>query len=323
MLKLKRILLLAPTEMTHSPAFDRAYALARASGASLHIVAFDYVQALALAGLLDPEAMAQAREGYLQMHRQWLEQQARFQRCSHLQVTTEVVWAKSTPAHMLEYINDFCADLVIKDIHHVPALERAFHRPLDWVLLRDCPAHLYFVSEARNPRPRKILAALDLSHLEELTQGLNERILDLATTLANTCGAALHVLNVSSWSVVGEGPMSVPTLSLDRSLRDAITDAQEEAYDALAERYGIEKARRHQLAGRPHKVIELFARQNAFDLLVLGAAHQHGGDGFIGSTVENVLNRAPCSLMIVKPLPVSTEAGLVTPRVDKNQSLPK
>jgi hypothetical protein len=33
--------------------------------------------------------MAQAREGYLQVHRHWLEQQARFQRCEGLQVTTE------------------------------------------------------------------------------------------------------------------------------------------------------------------------------------------------------------------------------------------
>lgn len=80
MFRLKRILLIAPAEMTRTPAFDRAQALARASGALLHIVAFDHVQSLALAGLFDHDAMAQAREGYLQMHRQWLEQQARFQR---------------------------------------------------------------------------------------------------------------------------------------------------------------------------------------------------------------------------------------------------
>ena len=62
--KLKRILLIAPSEMTLTPAFERAHALACATGALLHIVAFDYVQALAVAGLLDHEAMAQAREGY-------------------------------------------------------------------------------------------------------------------------------------------------------------------------------------------------------------------------------------------------------------------
>ena len=57
MLPLKRILLIAPSEMTRTPAFDRAQALARAAGALLHIVAFDYVTSLAMAGLFDHDAM--------------------------------------------------------------------------------------------------------------------------------------------------------------------------------------------------------------------------------------------------------------------------
>jgi universal stress protein E len=303
MLKLKRMLLIAPTEMARTPAFERARALAEATGAALHMVAFDYVQALAVAGLFDHDAMAQAREGYLQVHRHWLEQQARFQVGSGVQVTSEVVWARATPAHMLEYINDFRADLVIKDAHHVPALNRAFHRPLDWLLLRDCPAPVHLVSEARHPLPLKILAAIDLSHLEELTQGLNERILDLAATLASACGAALHVLNVSNWSVLGDAAMSIPNPSLDPSLCQAITDTQQEAFDALAERYAIPQRRRHQLTGIPHTVIEQFARENQFDMLVLGSAYLQGVNGFIGATVESVLNRAPCSLLVAKPLP--------------------
>ena len=302
MLKLKRILLIAPSEMTLSPAFERAYALACATGALLHIVAFDYVPALAVAGLLNHDAMAQAREGYLQVHRHWLEQQARFERCIGIQVTTEVVWARSSLAHLLEYVNDFIPDLVIKDTHYVPALDRAFHRPLDWHLLRECPAHLHLVTSAANPKPMKILAAIDLSHLEELTQGLNDRVLDLASTLAVSCGASLHLLNVSRWSVMSDTPMSVPTSSFDDSLRDAIQDAQQEALDVLAERYCIKNTRRHSLTGNPQKVIGLFAQQNAFDMIVLGTVYHHGYDRFIGSTAESVLNRAPCSLMIVKPL---------------------
>ncbi|AHZ68014.1 hypothetical protein OU5_0935 [Pseudomonas mandelii JR-1] len=303
MLNIKRILLIAPSEMVRTPAFDRAHALACATGALLHIVAFDYVQVLAVAGLFDHDAMAQAREGYLQVHRHWLEQQARFQRCIGLQVTTEVVWGKSSRANVLEYVNDFHPDLVIKDTHHVPALDRAFHRPLDWLLLRDCPSHLHLVTEARNPKPLNILAVIDLSHLEELTQGLNDRILDLASTLAASCGSTVQLLNVSSWSVVGDATMSVPTLSLNDSLRDAVNDAQEEAFEALAERYGIDRQHRHLLTGIPHKVIGLFAKRHAFDMVVLGTAYSHGLDRFIGSTAESVLNRAPCSLMFVKPRP--------------------
>ncbi|MGC4441524.1 universal stress protein [Streptococcus suis] len=34
---------------------------------------------------------------------------------------------------------------------------------------------------------------------------------------------------------------------------------------------------------------------------MLGTACHHGFDRFTGSTAESVLNRAPCSLLIVKP----------------------
>ncbi|WP_085698348.1 universal stress protein [Pseudomonas sp. B26(2017)] len=300
MLKLKRILLIAPGEMTLTPAFERACALACAGGALLHIVAFDYVPVLAAAGLFAPEAMARAREGYLQVHRHWLEQQARFKRCIGLNVTTEVVWARSCLAHVLEYVKDFHPDLVVKDTHCVPALDRAFHRSLDWRLLRECPAHLHLVTRAGHARPMKILAAVDLSHLEALTRGLNDRILDLACRLAADCGAALHLLNVGCWAVMDEGTASVPTGSLDDSLKDAIEDAQQEAFEALAERYGIPSSCRHSLTGIPRKVIGLFARQHAFDMVVLGMLYPDGKHRLIGSTVESLLNQAACSLMIVK-----------------------
>jgi universal stress protein E len=274
MLPLKRILLIAPSEMTRTPAFDRAQALAIATGALLHIVAFDYVASLEVAGLFDHDAMARAREGYLQVHRHWLEQQMRVQRRAGLAVSCEVVWAKPNLAHVLAYVNDFHADLVIKDVQHVSALDRTFHQPLDWLLLRDCPACLHLVTDARHPKPLKVLAAIDLSHLEELTYGLNERVLELASTLAHVCDAHLHLLNVSNWSVVGDTPTSVPTQSLDSSLGEAVNDAQVEAFDVLAERYGVEQERQHVLTGIPHKVISLFARRNAFDVVVLGTVYR-------------------------------------------------
>lgn len=76
-----------------------------------------------------------------------------------------------------------------------------------------------------------------------------------------------------------------------------------EAFEVLAERYGIEQKCRHLLAGVTHKVIPHFAKRNAFDMVVLGAVYQRGIDRFVGNTAESVLNRAPCSLTIVKPLP--------------------
>ena len=88
-------------------------------------------------------------------------------------------------------------------------------------------------------------------------------------------------------------------------MSEAVNDAQAEAFDELAERHGIEKKRQHVLSGMPHKVISQFARQHAFDVVVLGTVYRDRLDRMLGSTAESVLNRTSCSLMIVKPLPRS------------------
>jgi universal stress protein E len=90
-------------------------------------------------------------------------------------------------------------------------------------------------------------------------------------------------------------------LTMRESLRDAVSDTQIEAFDTLAERYEIPEAKRHLLTGVPHKMIERFAASNEFDMIVMGTVHYRGVNVFLGSTAENTLNRAPCSLMIVKP----------------------
>ena len=87
-----RYMLVAPPLMETNPAFDRAAALAKAEGAALHIVAFDYLEGLATASLVDEDALEVMRVGYVERHRQWLEEQAQTLRESGLTVTSEVAW---------------------------------------------------------------------------------------------------------------------------------------------------------------------------------------------------------------------------------------
>lgn len=298
---LQRLLLIAPTALSRTPAFDRASVLARAMGASLHIVAFDFIEVLEVAGLFDHQAMAQAREGYLQVHRQWLEQQARFERANGLRVTTEVLWAKARLQDILDYVTDYHPDLVVKDAQPVPTLRRIFYKPLDWLLLRDLRQPLHLVTDSRHPLPLKVLAALDLSHLEYLTQGLNQRILEMSATLARYCGARVQLLNVVDWATENATGLPIYSPDNDLSMRDAVNDAQQEAFEALAERYAIAPEHCHRLEGVPHQVIARFAADNDFDLMILGRAHRRGLQRFIGGSAEQLLYHTPCSLMLVEP----------------------
>lgn len=52
----QRLLLIASPLMRRTPVYDRAAALAKAKGMPLHIVAFDYLEGLATAGLVNEQA---------------------------------------------------------------------------------------------------------------------------------------------------------------------------------------------------------------------------------------------------------------------------
>ena len=83
-----RPMLVAAPLTQSTPAFDRPAALAHASNAALHIVAFDYLEGLATAGMVNEQALEQMRLGYVERHRQWLEDQARPLRKIGVHVTT-------------------------------------------------------------------------------------------------------------------------------------------------------------------------------------------------------------------------------------------
>jgi len=119
-----RFLLLVSPLMEHSPAFDRAAALAKAEGAALHILAFDYLEGLATAGLVNEQALEQMRIGYVERHHQWLEDQARPLRNLGLTVTTEVAWVERPLQEILIRLKEEPMAVVIKALEHESLLSR-------------------------------------------------------------------------------------------------------------------------------------------------------------------------------------------------------
>ena len=69
----QRLLLIINPALRLSPTIQHAGALARASGASLHVVAL--VKSPGILSLLEDDNWATARDEYLQEQRDWLEQQ--------------------------------------------------------------------------------------------------------------------------------------------------------------------------------------------------------------------------------------------------------
>lgn len=297
----QRLLLIAPPAMERTPAFARAAALAQAMQLPLHIVAFDYVQALAVAGLFAPEQIRLARDGYLHTHRQWLTEQASLLERHHIKVTTEVVWVHDPFAEILQFVNEMPVMLIIKDARHESALERIFYTPLDWQLLRDCPVPVHLVTDDTHPRPRNVLAIVDVMRSEEQGCLFNDQILNAATRLAEQCDARLELVHVYDWAAVYATDMGFGALPLATGIYEAQSSAQHEAFAALAERHGVPDSRRHFIEGAPVPSICEFAVEQHIDVIVMGTVQHHGLSRLLGTTAEQLLHQAPCSVLAIKP----------------------
>ncbi len=298
-----RFMLVAPPLMETNPAFDRAAALAKAEGAALHIVAFDYLEGLATASLVDEDALQSMRAGYVERHRQWLEEQAEPLRVSGITVTTEVVWIADPLKEILIHLSEQPMSLLIKGLEHHSRLSRMFFTPLDIQLLHQCPTPLHFVSHAKQALPRRIIAAVDPFHCNGLYKDFNDRILHEAVRLATVCDADLEVVyayGLGSIDPQGFDHGTSATLFSSASVK-SLFDAQGQAFHELAERNGIPAQQRHLIMGDPAKVLCSYATASDIDVIVMGRVGHPGSGRFAGSTVEQLLYRMPCSAWIVSP----------------------
>lgn len=297
----QRLLLIAPSAMARTPAFDRAAALALAMQFPLHIVAFDYSQALAVAGLFAPEQFKRARDGYLQTHRQWLVEQAGLMSKQGVEVTSEVVWVQHPYEEILNFINEMPLMLIIKDAQEESAFKRVFFTPLDWQLLRDCPVPVHLVTTALNARPRNVLAIIDVLRDEDQDRVFNDQIIEAAAKLAAVCDASLELLHVYNWTAIYVQDMGFGALPLATGVYEMRGTAQHETFASIAERHGVPPERRHFIEGVPVPSICEFVSDHRTDVVVMGTVQHRGLSKLIGTTAEQLLHRAPCSVLAIKP----------------------
>jgi len=302
------LLLIASSALQRTCAFERAVDLAQAGGVGLRILALDHIRMLELFGLLSPGLLSTLREDHLQTHRRWLEQEAAQERKRGLECSVQVFWS----GHVYEDISACVAAtqpaMLIKDVHQESALKNVFTTPLDWHLLRDCPCPVQFVTASRNPLPRKILAAVNLYRTRDADLNVNDEILHAATQLGKQSGASVHVLYSYDWPrIYASGITMMGSMPIETGFQEALADAHEEAFSMLCDRHGIDNRHRHFLTGTPQPMIERFARQNGFDVLVIGVLPTYHRLHFIGSTARALLGLSPCSVLIVKAQPQAVE----------------
>ena len=302
MLQIRKILLVADPAMRRTPAFERAAALARRSGASLHILIAEYSEPVARIARIDPAAMEQAREGLLRARRAWLADEAAALRGQGLTVTADAVWAHPAWEAVVQHAVELSPDLVVKDVCHEPLYRRLLYTPADRQLLRLCPVPLLLVNSVAHAAPRRVIAAIDPLRGSDGEQGMSRRIVDAALALSTQCDADLHLAH--AFDGLGSAATATPTgmQVLPSEVYEILRKSHEDAFRALADAYGVPEAKRHFLDGPPAQAIADFASETGTDLVVIGSSRRGGMDRFImGDTAEALADRVSSSVLVIRP----------------------
>ncbi|MBE9559215.1 MAG: universal stress protein [Proteobacteria bacterium] len=306
MKRFKNILLLLDPEVKVSAALDKAVSLATRNGA--RITLFSVLKPPS--GLLGySESVAQSQlTSAITERREWL--RGLTLSLAHDNIELEIEVVEGIP--FLEIIRRVLReqhDLVITTAEQKKGIRERLFGTTSMHLIRKCPCPVWVVKRAQTKPFSRILAAVDPSVYDPQRDSLNPLILQLASSMARTEAAELHVVHV--WHLFGEDYVrNRDMIKTVESAKLIEKDQHKKYFDTLLGNSNITdlKPHLHLLEGEPDERIPDLAMEQGIDLLVMGSVCRSGVAGFlIGNTAEEVLNQVDCSVLTLKP------DGFVTP----------
>jgi len=322
MKRFKDILCIVEPGKECKPALDRAVTLAENNQANLTVIT---VAPLVSVGIGMPEGgpfSAELQATIVNSHKQELGNLVEAYR-QRIKIETRVLIGMPFLEIIREVIRN-AHDLVIKCPESLDWLDRLFSSD-DKHLLRKCPCPVWMVRPQTGELFDRIMVAVDVDDTyasKELKalQALNEMVIELASSLAVSEFAELHV--VHAWKAIAEStlrhgafmqrPESEVSAYVDQA-RQHHTQLLDTLIKKVSAKLGKDavdyiKPQLHMPKGSARKVIPEVAKDLQVDCIVMGTVVRTGVPGlFMGNTAETILDQLECSVLAIKP------PGFVTP----------
>lgn len=296
MQRFERILFVNDPGVSAGPAFQRAVRLAAANGAQLTVIEV---------GEELPRTMDNLQKAFSKLNEDRLREISEIARSKGIDAKVRLL--VGTP--FIEIIREVVHgghDLVIKSAEGRSGISNILFGSTDLHLLRKCPCPVWIVKPSKRKKYARILAAVDPDPSEPENAGLNQKILELASSLAAREHSELHILH--TWyftyeSRLRSGRFKIPKTEVDRMVKDT-RNKHKTWLDDLLSRHDFQdlKVKVHLLKGDPGDLIPLTAQKKRVELIVMGTVARTGLPGFIiGNTAEKALTAVDCSVLAVKP----------------------
>ncbi|MEL6448638.1 MAG: universal stress protein [Pseudomonadota bacterium] len=287
-------------------AAERAAYFAEGSGARIELFSSIFDPYIAGERLFDSEDLIAAKEKRLAEQREKLEDVARPLRDDGFDVVVDVVWDEPAYEGIVRKVLRTKPAMVIRNNHYHHALQRGLFSNDDWNLIRTCPAPLLITRHGKHPSERmNICAAVDPMHAHDKPAELDHEILKTAIAIADRIEGDVSVVHCYDAAAVIAGMAAgsmTPIIPDTEQIAEQVRDEHWVSVAKLLEPYGVAESDVHHLPGNPRMVLPGFVAEQKIDLMVMGAVSRGFLERtFIGNTAEQVLDRMPCDLLIIKP----------------------
>jgi nucleotide-binding universal stress UspA family protein len=305
--RLSKILVDVDASATAQPALECAAALARRSGARLHLV-----HVLSPAGAGDAALRPEMTQELVALRRNQLAALAF--RAADVVADIEVLVGLPADA-LIRDVGRFNYDLVVRAHPRDLAARRiAGIDRVDADLFRRCPCPVWTVGSSSLPAFPRIAAAIDVRQPGTASRSPDHTVLEAAFTLASLFDAPLSL--VHAWRPFSDGRVAQHAAADDYA--SYASEARRHAEHALRAVIAARpddwprlKPRLDLRQGDPVDVIPAFVVSEGIDLLVVGTPRRTGlGWQLRSRTAERLLDRVACSVLAIKPPAAVYEAGL-------------
>jgi len=310
---IKHILVVMDPMCEQQPALTRAIGLAKQTSATIELFLVAYSRQLVNHWTFDTEQLAILQKEYVASQLRWLETYVNDVVKQGLTVKIDIEWHKNIVRAVLEKATQVGADIVIKSTHQHPTLNKLFFTPTDWSLLQHCHVPLLLAKssiESNNKASyqgisyRVIMAAVDPAKSNDKPANLDNAIIDMSVGLAALFEADIHVshtyqpVGLELWQGMSSVGMdqSLPTMDFNE-YRQHLEAIHQRLLDELVKGYGFEPSSLHLVSGEVEFELTTLVQDNQVDLLVMGMGDKVG---FIGNTVEKILDNVRCDILSVK-----------------------
>ena len=303
MKKIRKILFIADGSPSEMNALRRAVQLAGEFGAALTVMDTVERYSSASSDLVIQQAVTALQASAIRERRQKLERMVKpILGGSGVKYSVEVA-AGTGYVEAIRLVQKLKIGLVMKAATGGSALLRLFG-DADMHLLRMCPCQVWIARPTRHKRHARILAAVDTSAGDAVSNALNRLIVDSAANIAELEDAELHV--VHAWRLLGEPSMRADLYPMPEDvlakLRADTRARHERDLGALLRRYRDRDIKLHIREGAPASVIQSLVKSKKIDLLVMGTVSRSGVAGMLlGNTAESILHKVNCALLTLKP----------------------